>query len=72
MLPGMTCSPVEANYIGSFFDGEQRLPENFLTPKRLPGEPPWLWTVPPARFVAVRIAPNLAIVLKKAKLQGYA
>lgn len=32
-------------------------PENFLTPSRLPGDPPWLWTVPPARFVAARTAP---------------
>ena len=33
-------------------------PENFLTPRRFPGEPPWLWTVPPARLVDVRIAPE--------------
>jgi len=36
------------------------VPENFLTPRRLPGDPPWLWTVPPALFVAVRIAPPAA------------
>lgn len=35
------------------------IPENFLRPKRFPGEPPWLWTVPPARFVAVRMAPDV-------------
>ena len=33
-------------------------PENFFTPKRLPGEPPWLLTEPPARFVAVRTLPR--------------
>ena len=33
-------------------------PENFLIPKRFPGEPPWLRTLPPARFVAVRTAPR--------------
>ena len=29
-----------------------------MIPNRLPGDPPWLWTVPPARFVAVRIDPT--------------
>ena len=29
-----------------------------MIPRRLPGEPPWLWTVPPARFVAVRTDPT--------------
>ena len=38
----------------------QGAPENFLTPNRFPGEPPWLWTVPPARFVAVRTEPTPA------------
>lgn len=33
------------------------LPENFLTPRRFPGDPPWLCTVPPARFVAVLMEP---------------
>lgn len=40
-------------------------PENFLTPKRLPGEPPWLRTVPPARLVAVRIAPKNKAKIRK-------
>jgi hypothetical protein len=34
------------------------LPENFFSPRRFPGEPPWLRTVPPARFVAVRTDPG--------------
>ena len=34
------------------------LPENFFRPSRLPGDPPWLCTVPPARLVAVRTAPK--------------
>jgi hypothetical protein len=34
------------------------LPENFFNPSRLPGEPPWLRTLPPARFVAVRTEPR--------------
>jgi hypothetical protein len=36
---------------------KEHAPENFFKPRRLPGEPPWLRTVPPARFVAVRTAP---------------
>ena len=34
------------------------IPENFLTPRRFPGEWPWLRTVPPARFVAVLTEPS--------------
>lgn len=34
------------------------VPENFFTPNRFPGDPPWLETVPPARFVAVRTEPK--------------
>ena len=37
--------------------GEDHAPENFLTPRRFPAEPPLLRTEPPARLVAVRIAP---------------
>ena len=37
---------------------EDDRPENFLIPNRFPGDPPWFLTVPPARFVAVRIDPN--------------
>lgn len=33
-------------------------PENFLTPSRFPGEPPLLFVLPAARFVAVRTAPR--------------
>lgn len=33
-------------------------PENFLRPRRLPGDPPWFRTVPPARLVAVRTEPS--------------
>ena len=40
--------------------GSADAPENFLTPSRLPGEPPWLLTVPPARFVAVLTLPRPA------------
>lgn len=33
-------------------------PENFFTPRRFPGECPWLRTVPPARLVAVLTEPT--------------
>ena len=36
---------------------ENHAPENFLTPRRFPAEPPLFRTEPPARLVAVRIAP---------------
>lgn len=43
----------------------QGIPENFLTPSRLPGDPPWLDIVPPARLVAVRTAPTPIVRISK-------
>lgn len=47
-----------ARCAGNEAEWASHIPENFLTPNRLPGEPPWLETVPPARFVAVRTDPS--------------
>lgn len=44
---------IEVEYL---VEGEDP-PENFLTPRRFPGEPPLLRTDPPARLVAVRMEP---------------
>ena len=54
LLSARVC--VERGGVGTAETGHT--PENFLTPSRFPGEPPWLETVPPARFVAVRTDPS--------------
>ena len=59
MFPGITywsASCLSANH-GRRAEGENG-PENFLIPKRFPGDPPWFLTVPPARFVAVLTDPR--------------
>ncbi len=64
MFPGLTnWSENGCSVTGELANDNQRtIPENFFKPRRFPGEPPWLFTVPPARFVAFRIAPVVPFV----------
>jgi hypothetical protein len=53
------------------FPGITAWSENFLTPSLRPAEPPWFFTVPPARLVAVRIEPRTEQGLTNREYKGY-
>jgi hypothetical protein len=58
ILPGITYWSIMMTVSSITLCGKEgNGPENFFTPRRFPGEPPWLRTEPPARLVAVRMEP---------------